>query len=113
MARRVLVVLVACPPEAAPRLARRLVQDRLAACVNLLPRVASHYRWQGRVQADAETLLLIKTTAARYPALQDAIHQHHPYELPEVIAVPVTRGLPAYLDWVAASTRRTPRKSHR
>ena len=82
------------------RIATRLVEYRLAACVNLLPGVRSVYRWQGEVHSDDEALLMIKARAADYPKLEAAILELHPYELPEIIAVPLTGGLPQYLDWV-------------
>lgn len=99
----VLLALCTCPDEAtAARIARALVEERLAACVNRLPGVRSTYRWQGAVHDDAEVLLLIKTTTDRLPALRERLPALHPYELPELIAVEVAGGLPAYLDWVAA-----------
>jgi periplasmic divalent cation tolerance protein len=99
-----LVVLCTCPDGApAAHLAETLVTESLAACVNRLPGVVSYFRWEGRVQQDAETLLLIKTTEARLAALTARITELHPYELPEVVAVPVLGGLEEYLDWVRAS----------
>jgi len=90
---------------AAERLADLLVEKRLAACVNILAPCRSVYRWQGVVRHDEEHPMLIKTTAERYPALEQALRSGHPYELPEIIAVPIERGLPAYLQWVAAETK--------
>ena len=90
---------------AAERLAGALIEQRVAACVNILAPCRSVYRWKGAVQHDEEHPLLIKTTADRYPALEAAIRAGHPHELPEIIAVPIERGLPAYLDWVAAQSR--------
>jgi periplasmic divalent cation tolerance protein len=90
---------------AAERLADTLVEKQLAACVNLLAPCRSVYRWQGAVQHDEEHPLLIKTTRERYAALERELRAGHPYELPEIIAVPIERGLPAYLDWVAAETK--------
>ena len=81
-------------------LAQELVEDRLAACVNVVPGLTSVYRWQGAVQRDAECLLIIKTRCDRFAALRDALKARHPYELPEIIAVPVSDGLPAYLAWI-------------
>lgn len=89
---------------AAERIAGLLVERQLAACVNVLAPCRSVYRWQGALQQDEEYPLLIKTTVERYPALEQALRAAHPYELPEIIAVSVERGLPAYLEWVAAET---------
>lgn len=100
------VVYCTCPDAAAAEtLARGLVEQRLAACVNILPEIRSIYRWQGDVQNDAECLMVIKTTQAAFHQLQVWLLDHHPYDEPEVIAVPVTDGSPAYLDWVAAETK--------
>lgn len=100
-----LLVLTNLPDEAsAHALAEHLVDARLAACVNLLAPCTSVYRWQGAVERATEVPLLIKTTAAAYAALEAAIRARHPYELPEIVAVPVVLGLPDYLSWVAAET---------
>ena len=99
-----LLCLCTCPDAASARqLAETLVGERLAACVNRLPGVISTYRWQDEVSTDGEELLLIKTTAARFEALKTRLLELHPYELPELIAVPVERGHEAYLDWVRAN----------
>ncbi len=95
-----------CPDEgSAVRIARALVEERLAACVNVLPGLRSIYRWQGAVEEAQEHLLLIKTSAPRLPALERAVRERHPYELPELVAVPITGGLAAYLDWVRENSR--------
>ncbi|MBF1163600.1 divalent-cation tolerance protein CutA [Dechloromonas agitata] len=100
------LVITNCPDEeTANRIALAVVEAKLAACVNILPRVQSIYRWQGVVESAAEVPLLIKTTAAAYPALEAAIRESHPYDVPEIIALPITAGLPAYLNWLAAETR--------
>jgi periplasmic divalent cation tolerance protein len=100
-----LLVLTNLPDaDAARTLAGRLVEERLAACVNILAPCTSVYRWQGRVEEAQEVPLLVKTTAARYAALEAAIRAAHPYALPEIVALPVDRGLPDYLAWVAAET---------
>lgn len=100
-----LLVLTNCPDTAcAEAIAAQLVQARLAACVNVQPPCRSVYRWQGQVERADEVPLLIKTTAARYPALEAALRAAHPYELPEIVALPITHGLPAYLAWVAAES---------
>jgi periplasmic divalent cation tolerance protein len=90
---------------AAERLADMLVEKKLAACVNILAPCRSVYRWKDAIEHDEEHPMLIKTTRERYPALEHALRQGHPYELPEIIAVPIERGLPAYLEWVAAETK--------
>jgi len=87
-------------PDCGQRIARHLVEYRLAACVNLLPGIQSVYRWQGEICAEAETLLMIKARTADYKDLESAIRKLHPYELPEIIAVPLSNGLAGYLDWV-------------
>jgi periplasmic divalent cation tolerance protein len=101
-----LLVLTNLPDRAAAeRLADSLVERRLAACVNILAPCRSVYRWKDAVQHDEEHPMLIKTTAERYPELEKALRAGHPYELPEIIAVPIERGLPAYLEWVAGETK--------
>jgi periplasmic divalent cation tolerance protein len=101
-----LLVLTNLPDRAAAeRLAGALVEQRVAACVNILAPCRSVYRWKDAVQHDDEHPVLIKTTGERYPALEAAIRAAHPYELPEIIAVPIERGLAAYLAWVDAETR--------
>ncbi|MDO8346860.1 MAG: divalent-cation tolerance protein CutA [Rugosibacter sp.] len=98
----ILLVFTQMPDAAsAELLAETLVTEQLAACVSVLPAVRSVYRWQGALERAEEVPLLIKTTAARYAALEAAIRVRHPYELPEILAVPVTHGLPDYLMWVA------------
>ncbi|TCS73321.1 periplasmic divalent cation tolerance protein [Sulfuritortus calidifontis] len=87
---------------AADKLAESLVAERLAACVSILAPCRSVYRWQGAIHKDNEIPLLIKTTADRYAELERHLRQNHPYELPELIAVEITQGLPAYLDWLTA-----------
>ncbi|MBI4985064.1 MAG: divalent-cation tolerance protein CutA [Rhodocyclales bacterium] len=100
-----LLVLTTLPDaETARALAERLVERRLAACVNILAPCRSVYRWQGRIEDATEVPLLIKTSAARYAALEAALRAEHPYELPEIVAVPLAGGLPEYLAWVAAET---------
>ena len=101
----ILVVYCTCPDEASgQKIADHLVGERLAACVNLIPGLRSTYRWKGEVQHDAECLLLVKTRQSRLAAMQEAIRASHPYELPEVIAVPVVAGSKEYLRWVLENT---------
>ena len=100
-----LLVITTMPDQAsAERLARALVDARLAACVNILAPCRSLYRWQGAIETAEEVPLLIKTRAARYSELEAAIRAQHPYVLPEIVAVEPARGLPDYLAWVAAQT---------
>jgi periplasmic divalent cation tolerance protein len=104
-----LLVLTNLPEEAAARaLADHLVASKLAACVNILAPCTSVYRWQGGIETATEVPLLIKTTGTRYRALEAAIRERHPYELPEIVAVPIERGLPAYLAWVTSETESPP-----
>jgi len=82
------------------RIAAQLVEYGLAACVNLIPGIESVYRWKGQLEQDSEVLLMIKSRSADYTNVEEAISALHPYELPEIIAVPLSNGLPGYLDWV-------------
>jgi periplasmic divalent cation tolerance protein len=101
-AETVRVALSTAPDaETAGRIARALVDERLAACVNVVPGVRSIYRWQGAVEDDAEVLLVIKTRAERLETLALRLRALHPYELPELVALPAVGGLGAYLEWVA------------
>ncbi len=103
----VLLVLTNVPDAAAAhRIAHSVVERRLAACVNVLPTVRSVYQWQGNVEEADEVTLLIKCTQAGYPSLEAAIKEAHPYDVPEIIAIPVVAGLPAYLDWVVSETKK-------
>lgn len=104
MKNKVIIVLCTCPDEeAGRRLATELVNSGLAACVNLSPGLTSVYRWEGKTEAAEECLMIIKSTDRAFDRLRDRIVEGHPYELPEIVAVPVTHGLPAYLDWVSGS----------
>jgi len=101
----VLLVFTSLPDEpAAQQLARHLVDSRLAACVSVLAPCTSTYRWHGAIEQAAEVPVVIKTTTRRYAELESELRARHPYELPEIVAVPLARGLPAYLEWVAAET---------
>jgi periplasmic divalent cation tolerance protein len=104
------VVLVTCPTRAvARRIAKRLVGERLAACVNVIAGVESVFWWRGKVDRAREWLLLIKTTAPRFERLKQAVLAAHPYEVPEVIALPVVAGHEPYLKWIQASLQASPR----
>jgi periplasmic divalent cation tolerance protein len=103
--KSILVVFCTCPDEETARaLAEGLLEEKLAACVNVLPGIRSIYRWQGEAQDDSEVLMVVKTTQLQLDRLAQWLEQHHPYELPEVIALPVSGGLQGYLDWVAQET---------
>ena len=98
----ILIVITNLPDaQAAGQLAQRLIEERVAACVNQLAPCTSTYRWQDGIETATEVSLLIKTTRAAYPRLEQLIRTVHPYELPEIIAVPVIAGLPAYLGWIS------------
>lgn len=102
-----LLILTNVPDRAvAEKLARALVEARAAACVNILPAGHSIYRWRERVEQADEIPLLIKSTAANYAAVEEIVRAQHPYDVPELVAIPITQGLPAYLDWLAQETER-------
>jgi periplasmic divalent cation tolerance protein len=99
------VVLNTCPDaNSAEKIAGELIERKLAACVNILPGLRSIYMWKGVRESAEEQLLIIKTTTAAYPILEQAILELHPYELPEIIAVPLVAGLPDYLAWIKQNT---------
>jgi len=101
-----LLVQTTCPDlESARNLAKSLLDQKLAGCINMVSGIESHYNWEGKRKSGEEVLLLIKTRAELYPALESQIASGHPYELPEIIAVPLSTGLPAYLNWISDSTR--------
>ena len=102
--KRIVLSTAGSEPEA-HKIARHLVEQELAACVNILPRIESIYRWQAKVETNREWLLLIKTTADRFPAVRDAIRELHSYELPECVAVSIEDGSPEYLQWLADSVQ--------
>ena len=100
-----LLILSTCPDsDTASALGETLVGEGLAACVSLVPGLTSIYRWEGAVQRDSEVLLLIKTSGGRFDALSRRLRELHPYDVPEIIAVPIVAGLPDYLTWVTACT---------
>ena len=106
LAAGALVVMVTAPSaDKAAEIARALVEERLAVCGNVVPQLRSIYRWEGAVQDEAEALLLLKTTRDRFEALRARVLSLHPYQVPEVIALPVEAGHAAYLAWIAAGTR--------
>jgi len=101
MPTRYQIILCSCPDiNTAEKIAHLLVNDKLAACVNILPGITSIYRWHEQLESAQEHLLLIKANKTCYQAIEKTIKKHHPYELPEIIAVPVENGLPEYLHWI-------------
>ena len=101
------LLLSTCPdPDSARTLAHALVSQHLAACVTQIPNIASTFHWQGKVCEELETKLLIKSTTDRVEAIKQHIRLHHPYEVPELLVVPITDGLPDYLAWLVAQTRK-------
>lgn len=109
MENRALLVLTTVPDAAtAERIADVLIEARLAACVNVLPGIQSIYRWQGAVTRSTELQLLIKTTAERYASVEEAIRMHHPYDVPEIIAIAIAEASSSYLRWLLEQTREAP-----
>ena len=102
------VFTTAADAAQAEKIARALVERGLAACVNILPKVRSIYRWQGTVEDAAEILLIIKTAAAQFPTVRDAIRELHSYDVPECICLPITDGAPDYLKWLAERVQPPP-----
>ena len=99
------IILITVPnDDSAERIAAKLIAERLAACVNVIPGIVSHYRWEGKLNADRELLLLVKTQSRHFNAVRDAVLEIHPYDLPEIIAIDVVNGLKGYLDWVMRET---------
>ena len=98
-----IVLSTAGSEDEARKIALHLVEHQLAACVNIVPRIESIYRWDGKVESNGEWLLLIKTTAERFPEVCDAIRELHSYELPECVAISIEDGSPEYLQWLAYS----------
>ena len=103
MTDKIVVLSTCASEEEAARLARSLVDERLAACVSVVPRIRSYYRWKGAIESADEFLLVIKTSRPLFPALSTALQKAHSYEVPEVIALPVVDGSPNYLDWLESN----------
>lgn len=101
---QVRVAFVSAPRDEAKKLARAIVEERLAACINIVPKIESIYWWEGKVEIDEESLLVIKTTQAKVEQLIEFVRATHPYPIPEVITLTVAEGLPDYLDWVTSET---------
>ena len=102
--KQYIIALNTCPDkESAEDIARRLVENGLATCVNIVPAVQSIYRWQGKIEQDNEVLLIIKTRQDKFAPLEVLIREHHPYELPEIVAVPIDTSSKEYLNWIDQS----------
>ncbi|HEY8100413.1 MAG TPA: divalent-cation tolerance protein CutA [Burkholderiaceae bacterium] len=106
MEKAILILTNMPDVQSAHALARQLVELKLAACVNILPGVQSVYRWQGENEEANEITVMIKTTHARYAEIESAIKGNHPYQVPEIIALPIVEALPDYLDWIAQETKK-------
>ena len=104
MTDAVLVLTTLPTADAAAQIAKAVVGEKLAACANILPALRSIYRWQGQVQDESEVLVLLKTQRVHYARLKARILELHPYDVPEVLAIPVEQGHAAYLDWIARET---------
>ena len=100
MTEKIVVISTCGSEEEAVRIAKQLVEGHLAACVNLMPRVRSFYRWQGKVEDAVEWMLIVKTARSRFDALKTVLEAAHSYELPEVLALPIVDGSPNYLAWL-------------
>ena len=98
-----LVLTTVANPEEAARLGRTLVEERLAACANIVPQIESIYRWQGKIESGTEVFMIFKTTHGRYQQLEQRLKELHPYEVPEIVVLQVRDGLPAYLNWIVES----------
>jgi len=100
------VVFVSLPRDEANKLAKGLVENRLAACINIVPKIESYYWWDNKVEHDEEALLIIKTTQQRFDELRAWVVANHPYDLPEIISLPLSDGLSDYIEWVKKETER-------
>jgi len=100
------IVLISVPnKDLASHIARSLVEQKLAACVNIIPGVKSIYRWEDKIQEDSELLLIVKTRATCYTALEESVVKMHPYDTPEIISLDISQGFAAYLNWITEETK--------
>jgi periplasmic divalent cation tolerance protein len=106
MMENIRVVFVSLPRDEAKSLARRMVENRLAACVNIVPKIESYFWWDDKLEHDEEALLIIKTTQQRFDELRAWVVENHPYDLPEIISLPLSDGLSDYIEWVKKETER-------
>jgi periplasmic divalent cation tolerance protein len=106
MSEEIVILVTASGRDEAARIARSIVSERLAACVNIVTGIESVYRWEGKVTEDSESLLIIKSTEDRYGELQQRVRELHSYTVPEIIAIKIERGSEDYLRWIHECTRR-------
>jgi len=104
-----LVIYVTAPAELAPKIAKTVVSERLAACVNIVPKIRSIYQWEEKLQDDEEALMIIKTRTSRFDALAEAIRREHSYDVPEIIGVPVSHAQADYQAWLLSAVDSGPR----
>ncbi len=104
MIEQIRVVMVTLPRDESRKMARLIVENRLAACVNIVPKIDSYFWWENTVQTEEEALLIIKTTSDKFAQLRDFVAEHHPYDLPEIIALPLVDGFSDYVAWVHEET---------
>ena len=105
MSETSIVFVTAGSEEEAARIGQTLVEEHLAACANLVPNIRSIYRWKGKICDEREILIIIKTRTSKFEALQKRVKELHSYEVPEIVSIPLARGLPQYLDWVLEQTQ--------
>jgi periplasmic divalent cation tolerance protein len=104
MTEDIIVVYIYLPQDEANRVSQGLMEQRLAACINIIPRIESYYWWNDKVERDVESLLMIKTTKNKFDSLRDWVVENHPYDLPEIIAVPLATGHSDYITWIKKET---------
>jgi periplasmic divalent cation tolerance protein len=102
-----ILAMVMCPSKGVEKITRKILENRLAACVNITPQLKSVYWWKGRMETATERLLIIKTKSSLFSSLENLIRSVHPYEVPEIVALPISKGYKPYLDWISAETKPT------
>ncbi len=104
MTEDIIVVYISLPQDEVNRISQGLMENRMAACINIVPRIESYYWWNDKIERDVEALLMIKTTKDKFDSLKDWVIENHPYELPEIIAVPLAAGHSDYINWIKKET---------
>jgi len=105
MTEDIIVVYISLPQDEVNRISQGLMDNRMAACINIIPRIESYYWWNDKVERDVESLLMIKTTKNKFESLRDWVVENHPYDLPEIIAVPLAEGHSDYMTWIKRETK--------